>query len=307
MTMVKLTGFSMKGFSLTLGLGLWISTGFVSAVALAQSVPSPIPSGTEALDWQRYAIKGEEFSVLLPTLPAMTTLTRLFGPNQERLERTIGSYSNGVVYAVHTFHFPNRRQSLEEIMTEFPRSAENFKRELNVGKIHGREYRFQTNEVSGVTQFYLTEKNIYVFEVLGSSLGDIQVGISRFLDSIKFGKTPDGQHLVDGPGAQPASPPLKVDEIFSGRVVTSKARIITKPEPAYTERARQEGITGTVVIKCVFSSSGTVTNIVAVSKLPDGLTEKAIAAAQQIRFIPAVKDGRFVSMYMQLEYNFNLY
>jgi hypothetical protein len=41
--------------------------------------------------------------------------------------------------------------------------------------------------------------------------------------------------------------------------------------------------------------------------LPYGLTEKAIAAARQIRFDPATKDGHKVSMWMKLEYNFNLY
>jgi len=52
------------------------------------------------------------------------------------------------------------------------------------------------------------------------------------------------------------------------------------------------------------SSSGRVTNIRAVGRLPDGLTENAIEAARQIRFVPAVKDGRFVSMRMELQYNF---
>jgi len=37
------------------------------------------------------------------------------------------------------------------------------------------------------------------------------------------------------------------------------------------------------------------------------LLERAIDAAKKIRFIPAVKDGKYVSMWMQLEYNFNLY
>jgi hypothetical protein len=44
-----------------------------------------------------------------------------------------------------------------------------------------------------------------------------------------------------------------------------------------------------------------------VQKLAGGLTEKAIAAARQIRFVPATRNGHPVSMYMQLEYNFNLY
>jgi len=50
-----------------------------------------------------------------------------------------------------------------------------------------------------------------------------------------------------------------------------------------------------------------VTNIQALRGLPNGLTEKAIAAARQIRFEPAMKDGHKVAMYMHLEYNFNLY
>ena len=95
--------------------------------------------------------------------------------------------------------------------------------------------------------------------------------------------------------------------IFTGKEVTSKARLISKPEPQYTEDARKNQVTGTVVLKCVFGSDGSVKNISVRSGLPHGLTEKAIAAARQIKFVPATKDGRQVSMWMQLEYNFNLY
>jgi TonB family protein len=97
------------------------------------------------------------------------------------------------------------------------------------------------------------------------------------------------------------------NRIFSGKDVSSKARVLSKPEPQYTEEARKNAVTGTVVLRAVFTSGGQVTNIRAVSGLPYGLTERAIAAARQIRFTPATKDGRPVSMYMQLEYNFNLY
>jgi TonB family protein len=97
------------------------------------------------------------------------------------------------------------------------------------------------------------------------------------------------------------------DRIFSGREVTSKARLLAKPEPQYTEDARKNQIVGTVVLKVVFASNGSVSNIRTVSGLPYGLTERAIAAARQIKFVPATKDGHPVSMWMQLEYNFNLY
>jgi TonB family protein len=96
-------------------------------------------------------------------------------------------------------------------------------------------------------------------------------------------------------------------KIFTGKEVTAKARLISKPEPQYTEDARKNQIVGTVVLKVVFASSGQITNIRTVSGLPYGLTERAIAAARQIKFVPATKDGHQVSMWMQLEYNFNLY
>jgi hypothetical protein len=61
------------------------------------------------------------------------------------------------------------------------------------------------------------------------------------------------------------------------------------------------------VLKAVFSANGSVVNIRVVSGLRYGLTEQAIAAAKKIKFMPAAKDGKFVSMLLQLEYNFNLY
>jgi TonB family protein len=97
------------------------------------------------------------------------------------------------------------------------------------------------------------------------------------------------------------------DRIFTGKDVTTKARLLAKPEPQYTEDARKNQVTGTVVLKVVFASNGSVQNIRTVSGLPYGLTERAIAAARQIKFVPATKDGHQVSMWMQLEYNFNLY
>lgn len=86
-----------------------------------------------------------------------------------------------------------------------------------------------------------------------------------------------------------------------------RARLIVKPEPHYTEEARRQGIVGTVILRVIFSSTGEITQIKTIQGLPLGLTERAIAAAREIKFIPAKKNGRPVSVYMQLEYNFNLY
>ncbi|MGB9178958.1 MAG: energy transducer TonB, partial [Pyrinomonadaceae bacterium] len=121
------------------------------------------------------------------------------------------------------------------------------------------------------------------------------------------GNTGGGDRHEGGGGPGGGGGGADYDRTFNPKDVTQKARILSKPEPQYTEEARKNQISGTIVIKAVFSSNGTVTNIRPVSNLPFGLTEKAIAAARQIRFVPAMKDGHAVSQYIQIEYNFNLY
>ena len=77
--------------------------------------------------------------------------------------------------------------------------------------------------------------------------------------------------------------------------------------PQYTEAARQAQIKGTVVLQCTLSAKGRVTTISVVSGLSHGLTEMAIATARGLKFIPAMKDGKYVSISTRLVYNFNLF
>lgn len=95
--------------------------------------------------------------------------------------------------------------------------------------------------------------------------------------------------------------------IYPGKEVTTKARVLAKPEPSYTDSARNNLVIGTVVLRGIFAADGTVKHIMVITDLPYGLTEAAIKAARRIKFVPATINGRPVSMFIQLEYNFNLY
>jgi TonB family protein len=110
-----------------------------------------------------------------------------------------------------------------------------------------------------------------------------------------------------GPGGGGGGGGEDYNRTFQPREVTRKAVITSKPEPSFTEEARKNNVTGLVKLRLVLSSGGSVTNISVIKGLPDGLTEKAIAAARQIRFQPAQKDGRAVSQWITIEYNFNIY
>ena len=96
------------------------------------------------------------------------------------------------------------------------------------------------------------------------------------------------------------------EKIYTAQEISKKVVIVSKPVPEYTRKARENRTEGTVVIRSVFRSSGKVTNVQAIKRLPDGLTEEAIEAARKIKFKPAQKDGRPVSTFVMLEYSFRL-
>lgn len=95
--------------------------------------------------------------------------------------------------------------------------------------------------------------------------------------------------------------------IGDSKELTTKARIVSRPEPQYTHSARQARISGTVVLRAVFDIDGKVKRILVAKALSHGLTEEAVKAARGIKFEPATKDGRKVPQYIQIEYNFNVY
>ncbi|HVF42966.1 MAG TPA: energy transducer TonB [Pyrinomonadaceae bacterium] len=126
-----------------------------------------------------------------------------------------------------------------------------------------------------------------------------------------------GDYAVEEPDAaalkkQPAEDaggvaPVDYGRPFRRSEVTREAQITHNPEPGSTDEARKFGVAGTVFLRAVLAATGEVRDIAVVSRLPHGLTEKAIAAAKQVRFNPAEKDGRKVSQYAILEYDFNGY
>jgi TonB family protein len=88
---------------------------------------------------------------------------------------------------------------------------------------------------------------------------------------------------------------------------SQRPTILYREKANYTEIARINLVEGTVVLQVVFASNGELQNLRVVRGLPDGLTRKAIEAAQKIRFNPAIKNGVPVSVRGSLEYTFNLY
>jgi hypothetical protein len=98
---------------------------------------------------------------------------------------------------------------------------------------------------------------------------------------------------------------VTVNLVSSGPVENSKPiRIFEMPPASFPDEAREKGTFGVVSVKVRFLAGGAIGKILVVQGLPDGLTEEAIKAAKEIRFLPARLNGRLVNSVETVEYHF---
>ena len=87
-----------------------------------------------------------------------------------------------------------------------------------------------------------------------------------------------------------AQGPAKMRQVDTGPATTS-VEITYKPNPVYTEDARQLKLEGEVLLEVLFASNGQLHVNRVVRGLGHGLDESALAAANMMRFKPALRNG----------------
>ena len=104
-----------------------------------------------------------------------------------------------------------------------------------------------------------------------------------------------------------AAPRVEYDDIQTDITAPgiSPPTIITRVDPRYTDEARQARVVGTVILQAV-QTNGTADILKVVKPLPFGLTESALEALQRWRFMPAVQNGKEISVATNIEIAFNL-
>jgi TonB family protein len=273
-------------------------------------------------EWIEISPAGESFRVSMPNQPTLDkekvgsvsgnrytaltgeatyTLWSITNEHYQSDENT-DAYLDATAELVWEGLLRSAREALEEKDRRLARMT--YVRELPPEGLPGREYTLTVGDVTGTTKFFVAHEHIYVMLAMGKPGGDWPR--EQFFASFRTSSSSQQSHIGRGILPVPAND-ADPNRIFSGREVTQKARVLEKPEPTYSESARKFGVQGTIILRCVFSKDGEVTNIHVIRKLPHGLTEQAVNAARGIRFAPAMKDGQPVSMWMELQYNFNLF
>lgn len=90
-------------------------------------------------------------------------------------------------------------------------------------------------------------------------------------------------------------------------VGTRPLQITAKPRAYNTEQARKSCVQGIVKLRITFYADGKVGKFKVISGLPFGLTEQTIEAAKKIKFEPAMKKGKLITVTKTVSYNFTLY
>jgi TonB family protein len=90
-------------------------------------------------------------------------------------------------------------------------------------------------------------------------------------------------------------------------------KLLSHPAASYTSRARKDSVEGDVKLRITFLSDGKIGDVVDITvndkeKLSEyGLTANAIEAARKIKFIPAKRNGKAVTLKKVIIYKFTLY
>lgn len=85
-------------------------------------------------------------------------------------------------------------------------------------------------------------------------------------------------------------------------------KIISKPRASYPKPEKETLCAqGTVTLRVLFLKTGEIGKIAVVNGLLKGFEEKAVEAAKKIKFKPAMKDGKPVTVTRQVQYSFSLY
>lgn len=92
--------------------------------------------------------------------------------------------------------------------------------------------------------------------------------------------------------------------VFGAGEVEKPAHVLNAPAAADTDKVRAMKANGDVRLRMVLAADGTVKYIFPVKSLDEVSTEAAIEAARQIRFEPAVRNGRPASQFVTFVYEF---
>lgn len=276
------------------------------------TIATPVLLSRQPLEWQRFETLDKNFSVNLPSnSKQVSDFTAfpldIYGKIICYSMLDVSSYVNGTVMLIEVYYTEKPNDGLKHLVEDLQREAKLGQREVTNNGIRGQELSRTAFDINYKHQIFPLNNGVLMAMTI--SKGSSVPLANQFWASLRVGKaTP--KHPVS-PDETKALADIKLDwdekAVVNAKEATTKAIILWRPAPYYTEEARHNNIEGTLLIRMLLGADGQVHQINPLTRLPMGLTEMALYAAKRIKFLPAVKDGKNVSQWVKVEYNFKLY
>jgi hypothetical protein len=307
----------IKKFKLTIFLLLAFSS-----FLCGQTTPTEVKTTQNSGNLQNFSPPEEEFSSESPVtfLPGFINIATATS-TKSRLYKTA---SDNIYFYIFSDNL--KTPLLNEVAFRFAGSAADRNKQNVI---------FKFTDSSGFHHRLLSLKTlnrVYTFQTVSQTEDDPL--LDRFFAGIKINfKKPELKESVADIDRQNVDKPIKPENksnvssasvsgagsgngiatgnTNSGNIAnngqSSPIKILTKPRPNYTDFAKIYEMTGIIRLKVTFQANGEIGRIIPAVTLPFGLTEQAIEAAKQIKFEPAIVDGKLVTQVKTVEYSFSMF
>jgi TonB family protein len=149
-----------------------------------------------------------------------------------------------------------------------------------------------------------TTSPAHAMRVLQEALDNV---FAQGLDERMMASLPDFWKLYYQAAAAKADYRPKDPAVLRQNSVDQKARLLTQFEPDSNEFAQANGVAGMAQYHAVVRPDGTVGDVVVSRPIGFGLDENAVEAIRKAKFEPAIKDGKPVSVMLNLNVPFRIF
>lgn len=257
--------------------------------------------------WERVLSTNENFSVELPS-----NFEKFFEDFEYPVDgdenvivtgrQTISSFLNDTIFIFDAYKTKNGKKALSSLRKDYFISNSQAKcADIKIGDLKGMTCELRGDGFKVKEQYFYDKEFVYITAAY-AEITDARM-LEHFISSAKYNESKinsDSEELQENAS-------LEESKVYKPSETAQKARLVLKQQPIYTYEARQNQIQGVIRISAILRADGFVSGVRAITSLPDGLTERAISATKRIKFMPAEKDGKRVSQYVTLEYNFRIY
>ncbi len=290
----------------------------LNLIFLATSFAVFSQTAEKKVQWQGISGKNDEFYFQIPEdFQAFAdgnyfTMTKDGKKVQVDSRRILARYINGVVLMVEFYE-----GDAKDILTaQTERQKGEIIKDETVNNFQIKSYVEKTPEFIWETQYFTLKNRLYVLQAVSRSENNPLV--RNFFESVRLANqkqfaAPNSNADVKANSSTvlpeiTENLPERLDDSqpFQGQP-DRKVIYLYKPRAKFSPAARRSQSSGTVKLKVLFSSSGKVTKTEVLSSPGSDLTELATKAAEKIQFLPAENDGKLVSTYQTVEYNFSIY